>query len=80
MRSDIHDAASLSQGQKDQSVVRQEETSKQIPAATPLSPSEGSTAPVWARVPRGWIVLVLFVAAWAGVYLIWRGIELLSQH
>ncbi len=79
MRSDIHNASTLTQGQKDQGVVRQEESSKQIPAA-PLGTSQGSAAPLWARIPRGWIILVLFIAAWAGVYLIWRGIELLAQH
>jgi len=58
-------------------VARQEETSK--PAHAP-SMSEGRerAAPFWARIPRGWIILVLFILAWVAVYLIWNGVRLLG--
>ena len=54
----------------------QEEASKEA-HATRL-PREGDPAtPVWARIPRGWIILALFALAWIGVYLIWNGARLL---
>jgi hypothetical protein len=58
-------------------VTRHEETSKPAPA-TPMSDGHEPTAPFWARIPRGWIILVLFVLAWVAVYLIWNGIRLLG--
>jgi hypothetical protein len=59
-------------------VARQEETSK--PAhATPLSEGREPTAPFWARIPRGWIILALFVLAWIAVYLIWNGFRLVGS-
>jgi hypothetical protein len=59
-------------------VARQEETSKPAPA-TPMSESREPAAPFWARIPRGWIILVLFVLAWVAVYLIWNGLRLLGR-
>ena len=30
--------------------------------------------PIWTRVPKGWIILAVFVLAWAAIYLVWNGI------
>lgn len=58
-------------------MARQEETSK--PArATPMSDGGQPAAPFWMRIPRGWIILALFVLAWVAVYLIWNGFRLLG--
>jgi hypothetical protein len=58
-------------------LARQEETSKPA-SATPLSDDRRPAAPFWVRIPRGWIILVLFVLAWGAVYLIWNGLRLLG--
>ena len=53
----------------------QNEASDDVPA-TRLPQEREPAAPFWARVPRGWIVLLLFVLAWGGIYLIWNGVKL----
>ncbi len=58
-------------------MVRQEESSKPVPA-TQLDEGRKPLAPFWTRVPRGWIILALFLLAWLGVFLIWNGFRLLA--
>jgi hypothetical protein len=58
-------------------VARQDETSKPAPAAR-LEESGQPVAPFWARIPRGWIIVALFLLAWLGVFLIWNGLRLLA--
>jgi hypothetical protein len=58
-------------------VARQDETSKPAPA-TQVSKGREPATPFWLRIPRGWIILALFVLAWIAVYLIWNGVQLLS--
>jgi len=55
--------------------VPQEDTSKHA-QVTRLPGEREPTAPLWRRVPRGWIILTLFALAWLGVYLLWNGIRL----
>ncbi len=62
---------------EDGSVARQDETSKPVPAAR-LGEGHQPLAPFWMRIPRGWIILGLFLLAWLGVYLIWNGLRLLA--
>lgn len=52
----------------------QEETSRNVDT-TPLKNERQPTAPIWARVPRGWVIVVLFLIGWLGVFLIWNGIR-----
>ena len=59
-------------------MARQEETSKPAPAVR-IEDSRQPVAPFWARIPRGWIILVLFLLAWLGIYLIWNGLQLLGH-
>jgi hypothetical protein len=44
-----------------------------------MSERRRPATPFWVRVPRGWIILVLFVLAWVAAYLIWNGIRLLGS-
>ena len=57
---------------------RQDDTSKPAPAV-PLNESRERAVPFWARIPRGWIIVALFLLAWLGIFLIWNGIRLLAQ-
>lgn len=52
----------------------QEETSRNVDT-TPLNNERQPIAPIWARVPRGWVIVVLFLIGWLGVFLIWNGIR-----
>lgn len=59
-------------------MARQDDTSK--PAGTVrLTEGRPRVAPFWARIPRGWIFVVLFFLAWLGVFLMWNGFRLLAQ-
>lgn len=56
--------------------------SKQTTKAASEEPAksvERPRGPLWSRVPKGWIVLALFVLAWVGVFLIWNGVILLLR-
>jgi hypothetical protein len=48
---------------------------KPVPSV-PVEQARASAVPLWKRIPRGWIILVLFLLAWLGIYLIWNGIRL----
>jgi hypothetical protein len=63
---------------EDQELARQDDTSKPAPAVQ-LSESRERVAPFWARIPRGWIIVVLFLLAWLGIFLIWNGLRLLAH-
>ena len=58
------------------SEVTPKESGKQV-QVDPLVMGVRPAAPIWHRVPKGWIILALFVMAWVGVALIWRGLGLL---
>lgn len=32
----------------------------------------------WTRVPKGWIAVALLLLGWAGFFLIWNGLALLT--
>ena len=59
-------------------MARQDDTSKPAPSVH-LSEGRERTAPFWARIPRGWIIVILFLLAWVGVLLIWNGLQLLGH-
>ncbi len=65
-------------GREDQELARQDETSKPAPAVQ-LSEGAQPAAPFWTRIPRGWIIVVLLLLAWLGVFLIWNGFRLLAN-
>ena len=39
--------------------------------------NESSRRPIWQRVPKGWIALVLLLLAWIAGYLVFQGAGLL---
>jgi hypothetical protein len=57
--------------------VTPEKSSKVAPAH--IETRGKSERPIWARVPKGWIFLVLMALAWLGIYLIWNGVLLLTH-
>lgn len=59
-------------------MARQDDTSKPAPAVQ-LTDNRDRATPLWARIPRGWIIVVLFLLAWLGIYLIWNGFRLLAH-
>ena len=44
-----------------------------------LSTDRPASPPLYQRVPRGWLIVGLLIAAWVAVWLIWNGITLLSH-
>ncbi len=65
-------------GREDQGLARQDDTSKPAPAVQ-LSEGREPVVPFWARIPRGWIIVILLLLAWLGIYLIWNGLQLLGH-
>jgi hypothetical protein len=63
---------------EDQGLARQDDTSKPAPTVQ-LTESRERVAPFWARIPRGWIIVALFLLAWLGIFLIWNGLRLLAH-
>ena len=49
-------------------------------SATEFDRAPKASAPLWRRVPRGWLVLALLIAAWIAAMLVWQGLVFFTSR